>query len=53
VAALELHVDLGERIVDPVARPDQAVVAPGEDQQEQDHDRGDDDDGYHLVPPQR
>ena len=52
VAAFELHVDLGEGVLEPVAGSDQAVVAADHDDHQHDHDHGehDADDGSHGSP---
>ena len=50
--ALELDLDLGERLVDPQALLDKAVVDP-DHEHDQDHDDGENDDQreVHTPPP--
>ena len=50
VAALQLHFDLGERLIDSQALLHQAVVQADEDDDEDDDDRADDQE-FHAPPP--
>src|SRR5207249_2400614 len=50
MASLELHLDLGERLVDPQSPLDETVVDPDDQHDEDDDDGKDDQDGWRHAP---